>query len=170
MSPALTAFTLFHVAISLVGIVSGFVFAYGLVTARRLNGWTAIFLITTVATSVTGFLFPVHHLMPSHVVGMISLIILAIASYARYGRRLAGPWRWIFVVTAMIGFYLNFFVLIVQSFMKVPALHSLAPTQSEPPFAITQLVVLVIFAAFTIVAAIRFHPGQSPINPVPVTA
>jgi hypothetical protein len=157
MSVGLAAFTLFHVAISLVGIVSGFVVVYGLLTARRLDGWTALFLTTTVATSVTGFLFPVHHFMPSHAVGILSLVVLAPCIYARYGRHLAGSWRWIYVVTAMIGFYLNFFVLVVQAFMKVPALKELAPTQTEPPFKLTQLVVLAAFIVLTVAATIRFR-------------
>jgi hypothetical protein len=158
MSVGLATFTLFHVAISLVGILSGFVIVYGLLTSQRLNGWTAIFLATTVATDVTGYLFPVHHLMPSHIVGAISLVVLAIAIFARYARRLAGSRRWIYVVTAILSFYLNFFVLIVQSFLKIPALKAIAPTQTEPPFKMTQLTVLVIFFAVTVIAAIRFRP------------
>ena len=123
----LAAFTLFHVAISLVGIFAGFVVAVGLLTSKRLDGWTAIFLVFTVATSVTGFFFPFHGFKPSYVVGAISLLILLAAIVARYSRRMVGPWRWIYVVTAMIALYLNVFVLIVQSFMKVPALKALAP-------------------------------------------
>ncbi len=153
----LAAFTLFHVAISLVGIFAGFIVAAGLLTAKRLDGWTAIFLVFTVATSVTGFMFPFHGFKPSYVVGGISLLILLVAIVARYSRRMAGPWRWIYVVTAMIAFYLNVFVLIVQSFMKVPALRALAPTQTEPPFKLTQLVVLAIFVVLTVVASIRFR-------------
>jgi hypothetical protein len=157
MSIGLAAFTLFHVALSLVGIATGFVVVYGLLTGRRLDGWTAVFLATTVATSVTGYFFPVHHFMPSHAVGILSLLVLAVAIVARYRRHLAGNWRWIYVVGAMIGLYLNFFVLIVQSFAKVPALKALAPTQSEPLFKVTQLVALGAFVALTIVAAIRFR-------------
>jgi hypothetical protein len=154
---ALAAYTLFHVAISLAGIFTGLIVAYGLLTSRRFDGWTAIFLVTTAATSVTGLLFPFHGFKPSYVVGLISLVILAIASFARYRRRLAGSWRWIYVVTAMIALYLNVFVLIVQSFMKVPTLKALAPTQSEPPFAVTQLAVLAVFVVLTVIAAVRFH-------------
>jgi hypothetical protein len=154
----LTAFTLFHVVISLAGILSGFVVAAGLLNSKRLDGWTTFFLATTIATSVTGFFFPVHHFMPSHAVGILSLVLLAIALVARYQRRLAGPWRWIYVITAMLAQYLNVFVLIVQSFAKIPSLKSLAPTQTEPPFKITQLIVLVIFIAFIVIAAKRFHP------------
>jgi hypothetical protein len=154
---ALAAFTLFHVAISLVGIFTGFVVAAGLLTSKRLDGWTATFLIFTVATSVTGFFFPFHGFKPSYVVGALSLLVLLIAIFARYSRRMVGPWRWIYVVTAMVAQYLNVFVLIVQSFMKVPALKALAPTQTEPPFKLTQLVVLGIFIVLTLVASIRFR-------------
>jgi hypothetical protein len=156
----LAIYTLIHVAISLVGIFSGFVVMYGLLTSQRLPGWTGVFLWTTIATSVTGFFFPVHHFMPSHGVGILSLIVLSVTLYALYGRHLSGHWRWIFAATAMIAQYLNFFVLIVQSFMKVPPLKALAPTQSEPPFALTQLVFLILFTAATIACAIRFHPLQ----------
>lgn len=156
----LAAFTLFHVAISLVGIFTGFVVAFGLLTSRRFDGWTATFLVATVATSVTGFLFPFHGFKPSYVVGLISLLILSIAIFARYSRRMAGSWRWIYVVTAMIGLYLNVFVLIVQAFMKVPTLKALAPTQSEPPFAVTQLVALAMFVVLAVVAAIRFRAND----------
>jgi hypothetical protein len=154
---ALAAFTLFHVAISLVGIFAGLIVAAGLLTSKRRDGWTAIFLVFTVATSVTGFMFPFHGFKPSYVVGAISLLILLAAIFARYSRGMAGPWRWIYVVTAMIAFYLNVFVLIVQSFMKVPALRALAPTQTEPPFKLTQLIVLVTFIVLTVVASIRFR-------------
>src|SRR6266436_5349089 len=116
----LKIYTLIHVAISLVGIFSGFVVMFGLLAGKRLDGWTALFLATTVATSVTGFLFPVHHFMPSHAVGIISLLVLAIAIYARYRRHLAGPWRKAYVVTAVAALYLNVFVAIVQTFLKVP--------------------------------------------------
>jgi len=160
MSIGLAAFTIFHVVLSLVGIVSGLVVVFGLLTDRRLDGWTALFLATTVATSVTGFFFPVHHFMPSHGVGIVSLLVLPIAIFARYRRHLAGPWRWIYVVSAMIGLYLNVFVLVVQSFLKLPALKSLAPTQSEPPFKLTQLVVLVVFVVIAVVGVIRFRGGQ----------
>jgi hypothetical protein len=162
----LTAITLFHVAISLVAIVAGFVVLFGLLTSKRLDGWNALFLTTTVATSVTGFFFPVHHFMPSHGVGILSLIILPIAIFAWYKRRLAGSWRWIYVVTAMLALYLNVFVLIFQSFLKVPALKSLAPTQTEPPFKLTQLLVLVIFFVLTVLAAIRFRPQSEAIRPI----
>lgn len=159
MSFGLTLFTLFHVAISLVGILSGAMVTFGLLTARRFDGWTAIFLATTVATSVTGFFFPVHHFMPSHGVGIVSLLVLPVAIFARYRGHLAGAWRWIFVVSAMLGLYLNVFVLVVQAFLKVPALKAIAPTQTEAPFKLAQLVVLFGFVGITVAAVIRFHPA-----------
>ena len=127
-----------------------------MLTGKRLDGWTALFLASTVATSVTGFGFPFDHLLPSHIVGGISLVVLAVASYARYGRRLAGGWRAAYVIGAVVAFYLNVFVLIVQLFRRVPALTALAPTQSEPPFAIAQLGVLVLFIALGVMATKRF--------------
>lgn len=153
----LTTFTIVHVVLSLVGIGSGFVVVFGLFASKRLNGWTAIFLASTVATSVTGFGFPFDHLLPSHVVGVISLLVLAAAIVARYARHLAGAWRRIYVIGAVIALYLNVFVLIVQLFQKVPALKAMAPTQSEPPFLITQLVALALFVVLGAVAAIRFR-------------
>jgi len=153
----LSAFTFFHVVLSLVGIGSGFVVVYGLIGSKRFDGWTAIFLTTTVATSVTGFLFPVHRFLPSHGVGILSLIVLAICILARYRSELAGGWRRTYVVTAVAALYLNVFVLVVQLFLKVPALKAIAPTQSEPPFQVTQLVVLVIFAVLAILAVIKFR-------------
>src|SRR6478672_7896769 len=118
---SLAAFTLLHVIISLVGIVSGFIVVFGMLSAKRLDAWTGLFVLTTVLTSVTGFGFPFTHLLPSHKVGIISLVVLAIAILARYSFHMAGKWRWIYVVTAMIALYLNVFVLVVQSFEKVPA-------------------------------------------------
>jgi hypothetical protein len=156
----LSPFTKLHVLISLIGIASGLVVMLGLLVGRKLNGWTALFLISTAATSLTGFFFPFHGITPGIIVGIISLVILAVAILARYARHLAGPWRWIYVITAMSAFYLNVFVLIAQLFQKVPALKALAPTQSEPPFAITQLVVLVLFVLLTIIAAIKFRGEQ----------
>lgn len=153
----LQTYTLIHVVISLLGIGSGLVVVYGLLTGRRLNGWTAFFLATTVATSVTGFGFPFERLLPSHKVGIISLVVLAVAILARYGRRLAGAWRWIYVVSAVMALYLNVFVGIVQAFQNVPSLKALAPTQSEPPFLLTQLVVLALFIGLAVMAALRFR-------------
>lgn len=161
MSIGLTLFTWVHVVVSLVGIFSGVIVLCGLLTARRLDGWTALFLTTTAATSVTGFLFPFHTFLPSHGVGIASMLVLPVAFIARYRRHLAGRWRPTYVVTAMLAPYLNVFVLIVQAFLKVPALAAVAPTQSAPPFVVTQLVVLVLFAALAVVAAIRFSAGAA---------
>lgn len=154
---SLQIYTLIHVVISLVAIFSGFVVLFGLLASKRLDGWTKLFLTTTVLTSVTGFFFPIHHLTPAHTLGIISLLVLAVAIYARYTFHLAGIWRKTYVVTAMIALYLNVFVLVVQLFEKVPTLHALAPTQSEAPFKLTQLVVLVLFVVLTIAAATRFR-------------
>jgi uncharacterized membrane protein SirB2 len=156
MIPGMSAFTFFHVLLSLVGILSGFVVVFGLVTGKRLNGWTVLFLTTTVATSVTGFMFPFHKFLPSHGVGIVSLIVLAVAIFARYGRGLARAWRRTYVVSAVISLYLNVFVLIAQLFMKVPALTALAPTQSEPPFLGTQAFIMVIFIILGFLAGKRF--------------
>jgi len=156
----LATFTIVHVLISLIGIASGLVVIFGLLVARKLNRWSALFLVSTVATSVTGFFFPFHGVTPAIVVGVISLVVLAVAILARYAWHLAAAWRWIYVVTVMIALYLNVFVLIVQLFQKVPALKALAPTQSEPPFAVTQLVVLALFVVLTIIAAIKFRGEQ----------
>jgi hypothetical protein len=153
----MATFTLVHVLLSLVGIATGFVVVFGLVSAKRLDRWTAVFLVTTVATSVTGFMFPFHKLLPSHVIGIISLITLAIALVARYIRHLTGAWRWIYAVDVVISLYLNVFVLVAQLFQKIPALKSLAPTQSEPPFLIAQLVVMALFIVLGIFAVKRFH-------------
>jgi uncharacterized membrane protein SirB2 len=155
-----STFTLVHVLLSLAGIGSGFIVVYGLLTGKRLDGWTLIFLTTTVLTSVTGFLFPVEHLLPSHVVGIISLVALAFATLARYALRLANAWRWIYVVSAVLALYLNSFVAVVQSFLKIPALKALAPTQKEPPFLVAQLVVMAIFIAIGIFAVKKFHVEQ----------
>jgi len=156
--PAST-YTLIHVVLSLVGIASGLVVLAGLIGAKRLPGWTVLFLATTILTSVTGFGFPSDKLLPSHIVGIISLVVLAIALLALYVFHLAGHWRWIYAASAVIALYLNAFVGVVQAFQKVSPLHALAPTQSEPPFAIAQLVVLAIFIALGILAAIKFRPA-----------
>jgi hypothetical protein len=152
------ALTLVHVLLSLIGIVSGFVVLAGMFDSRRLESWTALFLITTVMTSVTGFLFPFTKLLPSHIFGIISLIVLAVTAAARYSFRMVGAWRWIYVATALFALYLNVFVLVVQAFLKVPALKALAPTQSEPPFAIAQGAVLVFFLYVGVRAAMRYRP------------
>jgi hypothetical protein len=150
-------FTLVHVIISLLGIGSGVVVVAGLLSGKRLDGWTALFLTTTVLTSVTGFLFPFHQLLPSHKVGVISLLVLAIAIYARYARHMAGGWRTTYVICAAMALYFNVFVLVVQGFMKVPALKALAPTQTEAPFVAAQLIVLAVFVVLTIFAVKRFR-------------
>ena len=152
----LSPFTKLHVVISLIGTVSGLVVMFGLLSSRKFNGWTALFLISTVLTSVTGLFFPFNGVTPGIVLAIISLVLLAVAIVARYARHLSGAWRWIYVVTATISLYLNVFVLVAQLFQKVTALKALAPTQSEPPFAITQLVVLAIFVLLTILTAKSF--------------
>jgi hypothetical protein len=158
----MSTFTLVHVVISLIGILSGFVIVFGLIAGKRLDNWTAVFLSSTILTSVTGYFFPVHKLTPGHIIGAISLVLLAVCVYARYARALAGGWRLTYVVTAVFAFYLNFFVLIVQMFMKVPALHGLAPTQTEGPFKLAQLFALVLFLLFGIAASRKFHPELAP--------
>jgi hypothetical protein len=157
----LHVYTIIHTLISLVGIFTGLVVLFGLLGGKPLDGWTKWFLITTVLTSVTGFFFPFHGFTPAHGVGIISLIVLAVAIFARYPRHLAGHWRWIYVVTAVIALYFNVFVGVVQAFLKVPALHAMAPTQTEQPFKLTQLVVLAIFVLLGIIAAIRFRPAPA---------
>lgn len=156
---SLSTFTLLHVIISLAGIGSGFIVLFGLLNSKRLDGWTAIFLTTTVLTSVTGFMFPFEGFKPSYVLATLSLIVLVIAIWARYGAHLAGAWRGTYVITAAIALYLNCFVGVVQSFMKIPALHAMAPTQTEAPFAIAQLLVLAVFVWLTWRAAKRFQPA-----------
>jgi hypothetical protein len=153
----LDALTLFHVVLSLVGIASGFAVVYGLLSSR-VHGWTNLFIWTTVATSVTGFFFPFHKFLPSHGVGILSLIVLAIAILALYRFRLAGGWRRTYAITAVIALYFNVFVLVAQLFLKVPSLNALAPTQSEPPFQIAQGIVLIVFVVLGIRAAMKFRP------------
>ena len=147
-----------HVALSLIGIVSGLVVLYGLLSGRPLGGWTALFLATTVLTSVTGFPLAPFGFDPPRAVGVISLVLLALAVAALYVFRLAGAWRWVYVGSAIAALYLNVFVGVVQAFQKLPFLQPLAPTQSEPPFLIAQVAVLAIFIVLGILAAIRFHP------------
>jgi hypothetical protein len=158
---SLPTFTILHVIISLVGIVSGLIVLFGLLGSRRTPGWTELFLITTILTSVTGFGFPFTMLLPSHMVGILSLVLLAIACIALYGMKLSGAWRWIYAVTAMIALYLNVFVLIIQGFLKIPALTALAPGNppSGPVFAVVQGIVLIIFVIAIIGAARRFRPA-----------
>jgi hypothetical protein len=153
----MTPFTFVHVVLSLIGIGSGFVVVYGLVAAKRLDARTAVFLASTVATSVTGFLLPFEHFLPSHAIGIISLLVLAVAILARYAFHLVGAWRRTYAISAVIALYLNVFVLIAQLFQKVSALHALAPTQSEAPFLLTQLVLFALFVAVATAAASRFR-------------
>lgn len=160
MTSGLAAFTLVHVVISLIGILTGLIVAFGLLSAKRLDGMTAVFVTTTVLTSVTGYFFPFHGFKPSYVVGAISLLVLAIAIYARYSRGMAGGWRRTYVISGMIALYLNCFVLVAQSFMKVPALNALAPTGSEPPFLIAQVIVMLIFIVWTVFAVKKFCPDN----------
>ena len=147
-----------HVALSVVGIVSGLVVLYGLLSGNALGGWTALFLATTILTSATGFPLAPFGFDPPRAVGILSLILLAIAVGAYYLFHLAGAWRWIYVVTAMAALYLNCFVLVIQGFLKVPALHDLAPTQSEPPFLVAQSAVLIVFVVLGFLAVRKFHP------------
>ena len=155
---SLSTFTTLHVIISLIGIVAGLVVLLGMLGGRKLDGWTAIFLATTVLTSATGFLFPFNKLLPSHVVGIISLAVLAIALLALYGLHLAGVWRWIYVAAAVLALYLNVFVGVVQAFQKLAFLQPFAPTQTEAPFIVAQVLVLAIFAALGVLAVRSFHP------------
>lgn len=154
--------TFVHVVLSLIGIATGLIVFLGFVADAEMPTLTAVFLVTTVLTSVTGFAFPLSKLLPSHIVGVISLVVLAAALYALYVARLSGSWRWIYVVTASGALYLNVFVLIVQLFQKVPALHAVAPTQSETPFVAAQGLTLAIFIALGFLAVRRFHAASAP--------
>ncbi len=150
-------YTIIHTSISLVGIFTGFVILFGL-----LAGWTKWFLITTVVTSVTGFFFPFHGFTAAIALGIMSLFVLAVAIYARYPKQLAGAWRWIYIVSALVALYFNVFVGIVQSFQKIPGLKVMAPTQTEPPFQIAQLVTLALFVLLIIAGIIRFRIESPP--------
>ncbi len=158
---ATSTYTLIHVVISLIGIGSGIVVLWGMIRNKPLDGITAIYLTTTVLTSLTGFGFPFSHVTPGIIVGVISLLVLAIAVMARYGFHLAGAWRLVYVVSALMALYLNVFVLVVQSFEKVPGLRALAPTQSEPPFVAAQLIVLAAFVVLSLVAGRKFRPNAT---------
>ena len=158
---SLENFTLLHVIISLIGILSGIIVLFGMLGGQSLPALTALFLTTTVLTSVTGFLFPSAAILPSHIVGVISLIVLAAAILALYVFRLDGAWRWIYVIGAVMALYLNVFVGVVQAFQKLSFLQPLAPTQSEPPFVAAQAAVLLIFVILGIMAVRRFHPYGS---------
>jgi hypothetical protein len=148
-------FTSVHVGLSLIGIGAGLIVMLGLLAGKLLDRWSGLFLVTTAATSVTGFGFPTEHLLPSHQVGIVSLVVLAVAIVSRYGRGLAGGWRRTYVVCAAVALYLNVFVGVTQAFLKVPALAGTAPNQTEPPFVVAQLMVLALFVTLAIVATKR---------------
>ena len=154
----LSNYTIAHVVISLIAIAAGFVVACGMLGSNRMEGWTALFLFATVLTSLTGFGFPFERVLPSHVVGVLSLVALLIAILGYYLYRLAGAWRWIYVVAALVALWFNVFVLIVQAFQKISFLQPLAPTQSEPAFQIAQGAALVVFIVMGIFAVRKFHP------------
>jgi len=153
-----STFTLIHVLISLVGILTGVVVALGLCGNRRFGGWTGVFLITTLLTSLTGFLFPLKAIGPPHIVGAISLVLLIPCLLGLYMFKLAGNWRWIYVITAVAALYLNVFVGVVQAFGKIGVLHTLAPRGNEPPFAVAQGVVLLLFVIIAVVGVRKFRP------------
>ena len=163
---SLSTFVTVHVIISLIGIVAGIIVMFGMLGSNRMPGLTAIFLLFTILTNATGFLIPPlvsEKLLPSHIIGALSLVLLAVACFALYGKKLSGAWRWIYVLTALISLYLNVFVLVIQSFLKIPALHALAPSvpPGGPPFAIVQGIVLVFFVIVIIGAIRRFRPMPS---------
>jgi hypothetical protein len=153
-----STFTTVHVIISLIAIVSGFIAVIGMLQSRRMATWTAIFLWMTVLTSVTGFMFPNTTVTPGIIVGIISMVLLAIAFFALYAKHLDVAWRWVYVWTAIAALWFNVFVLIAQSFQKIPSLKALAPTQSEPPFQIAQGAALMLIVVLAILAVRHFHP------------
>jgi hypothetical protein len=155
---SLITFTLLHVLISLIGIVAGLIAMIGWLKSNPSRIPTAIFLVATILTSVTGFLFPVTKLLPSHIVGMISLVMLAFATFALYGRQLSGNWRPIYTITALLSLYLNVFVLTVQAFVKIPLLQAWAPTQTEPAFLVAQGSAFLLFFVLTILTTVKFRP------------
>ena len=158
---SLSTFTAFHVIISLIAILSGLFVMFGLLGSNRRPSLTATFLLFTILTSATGFLFPFDKLLPSHMIGIVSLLLLGIACIALYFMKLSGSWRWIYVLTAMIALYLNVFVVVIQSFLKLGPLHALAPSipPSEPPFAVAQGIVLLFFVLVIVGAVRRFRPA-----------
>jgi hypothetical protein len=155
---SLALFTQVHVAISLIGIAAGFLVIFGMFASKKMPAMTALFLIATVLTSVTGFMFPYKGVTPGIVIGILSLVVLLLAILARYTGKLAGGWRGTWVIATIVAQFFNFFVLVVQSFEKVPALHALAPTQKEMPFKVAQLLTLLVFVVLGIVAYKKFHP------------
>jgi hypothetical protein len=156
---SLAQFTFLHVFLSLVGIATGVFIIFGLLTSRKLSILTTLFILTTAATSLTGFLFPFKGVTPGIILGVLSLIAIILAIVALYSGKLVGPWRGTYVISTCVAFYFNFFVLVAQSFAKVPALHSIAPSQASPGFGITQLAVLLIFILLTVRAFKKFHPA-----------
>jgi hypothetical protein len=157
----MTPLVFIHTLVSLVAIAAGLGVLAAMFRNDRAEGWTRAFLATTIFTSASGFVLPATKFMPSHAVGILSLVILAVCCYARYGKRMSGAWRTAYTLTAVAALYFNVFVLVAQLFLKVPALHELAPNGNEPPFAIAQAVVLVAFIALGVLAKRRFHPGAA---------
>lgn len=155
----MSAFLFVHVLLSLIGIVTGLVVLYGLLTADRMDGLTLVFLLTTAATTLTGFFLPFHTVTPAVMLGIISTLVLIPTFAGRYMFNMTGAWRWIYAGGAVLALYFNCFVLVVQAFLKVPALHALAPARTEPPFAITQGVVLLFFVVTGVLALKRFRPA-----------
>jgi hypothetical protein len=156
---SLAQFTFIHVALSLIGIGAGFFVLFGFLKSLHLRILTALFFLSTIGTSLTGFLFPNKTITPGIVLGVLSMIVLVLALYAQYGKKLAGPWRGVYVVSVCMAFYFNFFVLVAQAFAKVPALKQVAPTMASPAFGLAQLVLLFIFVLLTIRAVKRYHPA-----------
>jgi hypothetical protein len=154
-------FTLLHVVLSLVGIVAGLIVAGGFVAGKRPDRWAVVFLVTTIGTSVTGFGFPLSPFLPSHVVGIVSLVVLAAVLVGHYVKHFAGAWRRIYAIGVVLATYLNTFVLVTQLFRRLPALIVVAPTQSEPPFAITQVLVLALFVWLAVAADKGFRPAPA---------
>jgi len=156
---SLVQFTFLHVFLSLVGIGAGIFLIFGLLTSRRLSILTTLFLITTLFTSLTGFLFPFKGMTPGIVIGILSTIVLILAMVALYAKHLTGIWRGVYVISVCVAFYFNFFVLVAQTFDKVPTLKAAAPTMASPVFGVTQLALLLIFVLLTVRAVKKYHPA-----------
>jgi hypothetical protein len=156
MSTGLLIFTLIHVALSLVAWVAGIVVVRALLRGNDSGGWVPLFLVTAVATSATGFGFPFGKLLPSHIVGVVALAVLAVTILARYAFALAGPWRRIYAAGIVFSLFFDTFVLVAQAFGKIPPLHALAPTGNEPAFGAAEVVVLLLFVYLTVMAIRRF--------------
>ncbi len=154
-------FTILHVVISLLAIASGLLVVVGMLRGHRMPGWTAFFLVTTLLTTVTGFMFPITAFTPALGTGVVSMLVLAVAFFSLYAKKLHGAWRAAYVVGAVAALYLNVFVLVVQTFLKVPFVNALAPTQAEPPFLVAQSIVLAVFVGLGILATMRFRPGPA---------